>query len=211
MENNIIYTIGHSTHQVDYFIEILKEYNINCIIDVRSVAASSYNPQYNKEFIKEVLRKNNIFYGHFSDEFGARRFDIDLLDDDGIVDFEKVRRSFDFKRGVEKIWNGIEKGYIISLMCSESEPFDCHRFSMVSVALQKEGIEVRHIMKDKSIKSNAELEELLLKKYSKKIPHPDIFNPNITRNEQLEIAYRLRNKDIGYAPYSKQIYTENYD
>ena len=96
-------------------------------------------------------------------------------------------------------------------MCSESEPFDCHRFAMISVALCKEGIEVKHIMKDKSIKSNYELEQQLLEKYSNKISQSDLFNPNITREQQLEQAYKLRNKDIGYSPYSKQKYTENYD
>ncbi|WP_414648338.1 DUF488 family protein, partial [Dinghuibacter sp.] len=49
MKTPTIYTIGHSTHQLDYFLELLKGFSINCLIDVRSVAASTYNPQYNKE------------------------------------------------------------------------------------------------------------------------------------------------------------------
>jgi uncharacterized protein (DUF488 family) len=206
-----IYTIGHSTHPIDFFLELLKSYSINCIVDVRSIAASSYNPQYNEEAISAALSAANIKYLHFAEEFGARHTDPDLLDDEGKVDFELVRKSWNFKNGVERLWQGQEKGYVIALMCSESEPFDCHRFSMISYALEGEGFEVKHILKDKSIKTNIELEEQLLKKYEKKIPKPDMFQPDISHKDQLKAAYRLRNKDIAFSPYSKQTVEENYD
>lgn len=212
MENRpIIYTVGHSTHQLDYFLELLKEYGVTCLIDVRSVAASSYNPQYNKEPLTNFLKRNGIQYLHFAEEFGARHNDPDLLDDEGKVDFEKVRKSWAFKNGVERIWQGLDKGFTISLMCSESEPFDCHRFSMVSIALDKDGFDVKHIIKDKTLKTNADLENQLLKKYDKKLPKPDMFNPNISLDDQLKEAYRLKNKEIAFSPYSKLPQEENYD
>lgn len=212
MENRpIIYTVGHSTHQLDYFLELLKEYGVTCLIDVRSVAASSYNPQYNKEPLINFLKRNGIQYLHFAEEFGARHNDPELLDNEGKVDFEKVRKSWAFKNGIERIWHGLDKGFTISLMCSESEPFDCHRFSMISIALDKDGFDVKHIMKDKTLKTNADLENQLLKKYNKKIPKPDIFNPNVTIEDQLTEAYRLKNKEIAFSPYSKLPQEENYD
>ncbi len=204
MDNRIIlYTIGHSTHQLDYFLDLLNEYGVTCLIDVRSIPASSYNPQYNQGALKSFLKTKGIKYLHFADEFGARHTDPDLLDEEGKVDFQKVRKSWAFKNGVDRIWQGIEKGYIISLMCSESEPLDCHRFSMISLALDKDGFDVRHIMKDKTIKTNAELEHQLLKKYEKKLPTPDMFNPDLTIEDQLKEAYRLKNKEIAFSPYSK--------
>ncbi len=210
MDKPIIYTVGHSTHQLDYFLELLKEHNINCLIDVRSLPASSYNPQYNQEPLSNFLKNNGITYLHFSEEFGARHTDPDLLDNEGKVDFERVRKSWNFKNGVERLWMGIDKGYTIALMCSESDPFDCHRFSMISIALEKDGFEVKHILKDKSLKSNAELEKQLLKKYEKKLPKPDMFNPDITEKDQLKEAYRLRNKEIAFSPYKKEA-AEKYD
>lgn len=203
MDRPIIYTVGHSTHQIDYFLALLQGYSINCLIDVRSVAASSYNPQYNKEPLSNFLKNNGITYLHFAEEFGARHTDPDLLDEDGKVDFEKVRKSWLFQNAVERLWLGLDKGFIIALMCSEGEPFDCHRFSMISIALEKDGFEVKHILKDKTLKSNAELEKELLRKYDKKIPKPDIFQTNISAEDQLRVAYRLRNKEIAYSPYSK--------
>jgi len=210
MDRPIIYTIGHSTHQLDYFLELLQAHKINCLVDVRSVAASSYNPQYNKEPLSKFLKNNGVTYMHFEEEFGARHGDPELLDDEGKVDFEKVRKSFIFKKGVERLWQGINKGYTIALMCSESDPFNCHRFSMISIALEKDGFNVLHILKDKKIRTNAELERQLLEKYDKKLPKPDLFEPNVTLDEQLKVAYHLRNKEIAFSPYEKQ-QEENYD
>ena len=150
MDRPVIYTIGHSTHPIEVFLDLLKTFSFNCLIDVRSVAASSYNPQYNKEPLSNFLKTNGITYMHFAEEFGARHTDPDLLDDEGKVNFELVRKSWNFKNGVERIWQGIDKGFTIALMCSEGEPFDCHRFSMVSIALEKDGFEVKHILKDKT-------------------------------------------------------------
>jgi uncharacterized protein (DUF488 family) len=211
MNRPTVYTIGHSTHPIDVFISLLKTYSINCVIDVRSVAASSYNPQYNKEIFSTYLKENGIVYMHFAEEFGARHTDPDLLDDEGKVNFELVRNSSLFKNGLERLWQGIDKGYNIVLMCSESEPFECHRFSMISVALEKDGLSVLHILKDKSIKTNHQLEDQLLKKYEKKVPRPDMFQPNITIEEQLKVAYRLRNKEIAFSPFSKKPQAEIYD
>ncbi len=203
MEKPIIYTVGHSNHSIDYFLELLKTFSIKCLIDVRSVAASSYNPQYNKEPLSAFLKNNGITYLHFAEEFGARHSDVDLLDEEGKVDFDKIRKSWLFKNGVERVWLLHDKGFSIALMCSEGEPFDCHRFSMISIALAMEGFEVKHILRDKTLKSNEDLEKQLLKKYDKKLPKPDMFQPNITTEDQLKVAYQLRNKEIAFSPYTK--------
>lgn len=209
MSKPIIYTIGHSNHPIDVFLDLLNTFSIDILIDVRSIAASAYNPQYNKEPLSNFLQKNEINYLHFAEEFGARHTDPDLLDNEGKVHFELVRKSWNFKNGVERLWEEIDKGNKIALMCSEGEPFDCHRFAMISVALDRDGFDVQHILKDKNIKTNAELEEQLLKKYDKKIPKPDMFQPDITKEDQLKVAYRLRNKEIAYSPFSNQIQAED--
>jgi len=81
---------------------------------------------------------------------------------------------------------------------------------MISIALEKDELEVKHILKDKTLKSNTELEKQLLKKYDKKLPKPDMFNPNISEDDQLKAAYRLRNKEIAFSPYAKVV-AEKHD
>jgi len=197
--NNLVYTIGHSNHPIDYFNELLGAHGINCVIDVRSVPASAYNPQFNKESLSNYLKYNNITYLHFGDEFGARHTEKDLLDDSGKVDFDKVRKSDKFLSGVERLKGGLSKGFTVALMCSEAEPFDCHRFSLISYYLVRNGFIVRHILKDSALIENSELEMRLLKKYDKKIPKPTLFDPVIlTETEKLNLAYRLRNMEVAY-------------
>ena len=197
--NNLIYTFGHSNHTIDYFNELLGAHGINCVIDVRSIPASTYNPQFNKESLSNYLKNNNITYLHFGDEFGARHTEKDLLDEAGKVDFDKVRKSDKFLAGIERLKGGLSKGFTVALMCSEAEPFDCHRFSLISYYLVRNGFIVRHILKDSTLIENSELEIRLLKKYDKKIPKPTLFDPVIlTETEKLNLAYRFRNMEVAY-------------
>ncbi|HYV90242.1 MAG TPA: DUF488 domain-containing protein [Chitinophagales bacterium] len=199
-----LFTIGHSNHSIEFFLELLKHFQIDCVVDVRSMAASSYSPQFTKEFLSTSLKKNNIRYAHFADEFGARHTNYDVLDEDGKVDFEKVRISKKFLEGVEKLEQLHSKHKNIALMCSEGNPLECHRFSMIAVYLQQHGWQVQHILKDKTLLSNDELEKQLLEKYQKKLPVADLFNPNISREDQLKEAYRLHNKDIAWQLTTEQ-------
>ena len=200
MKEKTIYTVGHSTHTIEYFFELIDTFGINCIVDVRSVAASRFNPQYNKEAFSNYLKKQGVQYLHFVKEFGARQDDPSVLDEENKVDFEKVRLQSSFSEGVLRLEKGLLAGYNIALMCSESEPFDCHRFAMVAIGLEKEGFKVKHILKDKTVISNADLEKELLKKYAKKLPQPSIFEPDVTPEMQLKAAYKMRNKNIAWSP-----------
>jgi uncharacterized protein (DUF488 family) len=179
------------------FILLLKKNGINTIVDVRSTPYSKFASQYNRETLKYYLKENKIFYIFMGDLLGARYEDKSLLFDDGKVNFKKVQEIKSFQDGITRLDKGITKGYNISLMCSEKEAFDCHRFGLVSEFLTKNRIEVNHIYPDKVV-SQKILEQQLLKKYDKKLPKVDLFNPDITENLQIKLAYELRNRDIAY-------------
>ncbi len=198
MKPNIIFTIGHSNHTADFFLELLNHFSIDCIVDVRSMAASRYSPQFNKENLEPFLNRNEIAYLHFAKEFGARIDNTALHDTSGKVDFEKVQQSPKFKKGVKRLGELASEQKKVALMCSEADPFDCHRFSMIAVYLEKNGFEVHHILKDRTIITNAALEKKMMEKYEKKLPLPDLFNPDVNEGERLRAAYRLRNKDVAY-------------
>ena len=199
MTKPIIYTIGHSTHPIAYFLELLKHYQVNCVVDVRSMPASRFNPQFNKKPLASSLSANGIHYLHFGEAFGARQTDPHLLDDERRVDFEKIRNTEKFKDGISRIWKGTHDGYSIALMCSESDPLNCHRFVMISPALKD--FEVRHILKDNSIVSQENLEEQLLKKFSKALLQITVFESNTGKSQKLAAAYNMMNKLVGYKPH----------
>ena len=198
-EKMTVYTIGHSNHDIDCFVEMLGMYGVNCVIDVRSVPASAYSPHFNKEPLSAYLKRRNIMYLHFGSEFGARQTEPEVLDDNGKVCFDKVRQSPVFLSGIQRLRDGLDKGYVITLMCSESEPFDCHRFALISYYLVRNGFAVLHILKDKTAIDNSVLEKRLLKMYDKLIPKPNLFDTQeLSLAEQIEIAYRLRERDVAY-------------
>lgn len=197
-----LYSVGHSNQSQEEFLELLKKHDINCIVDVRTVPASKYTPQFNLEPLKWFLRANEIQYLHFGDEFGARR--TDCLDADGQVNFEKAIDTANFKRGVERLMNGLQKGFRISLMCSEANPLECHRFALVSRFFYDNGLDVQHILRDGELTSHAALEKQMIDEYlhSKKhrLAEIDQLFGSYTEEDQRRDAYRLKNKEIGYKP-----------
>jgi uncharacterized protein (DUF488 family) len=68
----LIYTIGHSTHPIEDFIDLLKGYKIEMLIDVRTIPKSRHNPQFNKETLETVLKEFDIQYHHLSKLGGLR-------------------------------------------------------------------------------------------------------------------------------------------
>lgn len=194
----LCHTVGHSVYGIDEFIAILKQHDINCIVDVRSSPYSKFASQYNREILTDELKKAGIRYLFMGDALGARYEDKSLLFHDGKVDFEMVRATQEFQKGIERVVDGLKKGYSISLMCSEKEPFDCHRFVLVSKSLQDCGVEIKHITPHGLIE-NSELEEKLFKKY--KLSRHDLFS---SEEENVESAYRRRNMDIAYNAMTKE-------
>jgi uncharacterized protein (DUF488 family) len=67
-----IYTIGHSTHSTEAFISLLKTYNIELLVDVRSYPGSKHMPQFDKEKVEKWLPESGIGYLHVP-ALGGRR------------------------------------------------------------------------------------------------------------------------------------------
>ena len=201
-----LYSIGHSNQSFEQFLEMLQAQGINVIVDVRSVPASKYTPQFNREPLQAALKRENIHYMWFGEEFGARR--TDSLDADNKVNFEKAVQTEAFIRGTERVMNGLQKGYRISLMCSEAHPLECHRFAMVSRWFYEHGVDMHHIVHDENGQTVAiphkQLQDEMVAEYvrKKKIPQvqpPDMFGENeCTKEQQIVLAYRQKNKEIAY-------------
>ena len=201
-----LYSIGHSNQSFEDFLEMLQSQGINVIVDVRSVPASKYTPQFNREPLQVALNRSGIHYMWFGEEFGARR--TDALDADNKVDFEKAVQTPAFLRGTERVLNGLQKGYRISLMCSEAHPLECHRFAMVSRWFFEHGVDMQYIVHDENGQTitipNKQLQDEMVAEYvrKKKIPQvqpPDMFGENeCTKEQQIVLAYRQKNKEIAY-------------
>lgn len=134
-EPNVIYTIGHGRHPFDYFLSLLKEYEIGLICDVRSAARSRW-PQYNIRILEELLRENGIGY-EWLPECGGK----------------VVAPPEDVARGLDRIIE-LANDTRVCLMCSESQPLtshsipraNCHRVGMLAAPLRARGMHLLHIL-----------------------------------------------------------------
>lgn len=205
--SNILYSIGHSNQTQEEFLALIMVYDINCIVDVRSLPASKYSPQFNLEYIRGFLLANNVQYLHFGEEFGARRYD--SIDESRQVNFEMAVKTPAFISGALRILRGMERGYNIAFMCSEADPLECHRFALVSRYFHDTGICVQHILKDAKLASHESLEKDMINTFmhSRKyhLPEIDRMFGSYTEEDQRRDAYRLKNKEIGYKQQSELI------
>lgn len=196
-----VYTLGHSNYPFDKFIEILKKYNINCVVDIRAIPYSKYNTQYNKEFFQNNLKKLGYTYIYMADEFGAKRKTKESYNSQGYADFDKVILEKDFKRGGERLKVGCNKGYKIVLLGAMQEPIRCPRAILVGRQLVKEGFDVKYIMHEGNLKTQNDLEELLLEKYFEQrnqLTIDNLLGNSMSREDMIEESYKLANKEIGY-------------
>lgn len=195
-----IFTIGHSNYSIEFFISLLKRYQINCIADVRSVPYSRYTPQYNSDELIGVLKNHGIVYIFWGKELGARRVERELYTPEGYLDFEKVSKSRLFQSAIERIRTGIDKGFNIALMCMEKDPIDCHRSIMVARQFHENKYKVGNILGNGSLQSQNYIEQRLLDLYFPDRMQPTLFETSEPKNELDLIvnAYRLKNREIGY-------------
>lgn len=196
-----VYTLGHSNYPFDKLIEILKKYNINCVVDIRSIPYSKYNTQYNKESFQANLKKLGYTYIYMADEFGAKRKTRESYNNEGYADFEKVIFEDDFKKGVQRLKIGCEKGYRIVLLAAMQDPIRCPRAILVGRQLVKEGFDVKHIMHEGNLKTQYDLENKLLEKYFEErnqLTIDTLLGKGMTKDKMIKKGYELANKEIGY-------------
>jgi uncharacterized protein (DUF488 family) len=72
MNKPTIFTIGHSTRQIDDFIKLLQTYDVKVVVDVRTIPKSRHNPQFNEEDLKQSLLQVHIRYKHLKKLGGLR-------------------------------------------------------------------------------------------------------------------------------------------
>lgn len=189
---NEAFTIGHSNHGCEQFVALLREHAITAVCDVRSRPYSRYNPQFNREELKEFLGKQGIKYVFLGAELGARSEDPACFEN-GKVRYGRLAQTELFQSGLERVRKGMEE-HRLALMCAEKEPLECHRTILVARQLAKFGCAVRHIHGDGRLESHAEA--LVRLREIVGLPEQDLFR---SREEMIEDAYRMQEARIAYA------------
>lgn len=155
MEKKSLYTIGHGNRKPEEFLDLLKKFDIEFLIDVRSQPFSKFNPHFNQNELKFFLERNEIKYVFMGDSIGGRPKDNTCYDDEGKVDYEAVRTKDFFIEGIERLKKAYSKEIKVVIMCSESKPCECHRSKLIGRALDLEKINLNHIDEKGKLKTQA--------------------------------------------------------
>jgi uncharacterized protein (DUF488 family) len=157
---NKLYTIGHSNHDLERFLHLLKLHAITAIADVRSSPYSKFNPQFNREVLQTALKEKGIAYVFLGAELGPRS-ENPACYLGGKVQYVRLAGTDLFLRGVERLLTGM-KSYRIALLCAEKDPISCHRMILVCRAIRTEPIEIIHIHEDGRVESLGDSERRLM-------------------------------------------------
>jgi uncharacterized protein (DUF488 family) len=129
-------------------VEILKAFQINMVVDVRTVPRSRHNPQFNKDTLPNTLKHSEIKYIHMPGIGGLRRPAKDSVNlawrnssFQGYADFMQTKEFTENLLGIV----GLARENCLALMCAEALPWRCHR-NLISDALVVRNIKVEHII-----------------------------------------------------------------
>jgi uncharacterized protein (DUF488 family) len=139
---NTLYTIGHSNHSLERFLELLQMHAITTIVDVRTMPQSRFAPQFNQKNFIESLTQIGCRYVFLGKELGGKRQEESSL----------------FQEGCERLLQEVADNRV-AILCSEKDPAKCHRAYWISRALCNR-LPIQHILADGSTISHEELEGL---------------------------------------------------
>lgn len=141
-------TVGHSTHAINDFLEILAAHGIELVADVRTIPKSRRNPQFNKDDLAKTLRRRKIRYVHLPGLGGLRHPRKDSINtawqNASFRGYADYMQTPEFEKSLIELLR-LAGEHHTAIMCAEAVPWRCHR-SLVADALTTRGIEVEHIM-----------------------------------------------------------------
>jgi len=137
-----IFTLGHSTRQFEEFVNLLKFYKIETVVDVRHFPHSKKFPWFNKEFLEQNLAKNEMKYVWIEKLGGFRE-----------SGYKEYMKEEEWREGIRQLLEIASKNKTV-VMCAEVLWWKCHR-RYISNWLVDNGWEVFHIFDEKRIEKHS--------------------------------------------------------
>jgi uncharacterized protein (DUF488 family) len=145
------FTIGHSNRSIEVFAGLLREAQVQLIVDIRKMPMSRANPQFNKTALPAALADFQIAYEHIAALGGLRSKTKTLpaginsfWTNKSFHNYADYALSEQFRVGLGRLLEaGRERR--AAIMCSEAVWWRCHR-RIVADYLIAGGQDVFHIM-----------------------------------------------------------------
>jgi uncharacterized protein (DUF488 family) len=158
----ILYTLGHSNHDLDTFLGLLAQHGVDVLVDVRTVPYSRRHPQFRKHDLEGACREAGIDYRWRGAQLGG------IKRDSACRSFDEAAGRPGFVEGLGELAT-LARAHVPAVMCAEKEPMDCHRTALVCRHLtarpDARDLAVRHIMADGTLEDHGDFERRLVQRF----------------------------------------------
>jgi len=146
-----VHTVGHSTHTIDAFVDLLRVAEARLVVDIRTVPRSRRNPQYNEDVLPGELAERQIGYLRIAELGGLRSRSKDVPPElngfwtnQSFHNYADYALSDSFHDGFARLLE-VAAERRTAIMCAEAVWWRCHR-RIVADYLLNAGREVYHLM-----------------------------------------------------------------
>lgn len=146
-----IYTIGHSNRTLEAFLDLLREFGVRRLVDVRTMSRSRANPQFNADTLEAALAAQGIAYERSASLGGlrsrSRETPVDVnayWSNASFHNYADYAMSAPFRAGLDHL---VAEAQVetCAIMCAEAVWWRCHR-RIIADYLIAAGVSVVHIM-----------------------------------------------------------------
>ncbi len=181
------FTIGHSTHPIGEFIDLLVASEVGLVVDVRTVPRSRANPQYDRETLPASLSGFQIAYEHVPQLGGRRGRRPDIApevnafwENQSFHNYADYAMGPDFRSGLARL-HELSQARRCAVMCAEAVWWRCHR-RIIADYLLVAGARVFHILGPGSV-TPASLTKAATPQPDGKLTYPRERGPGAARAE----------------------------
>ena len=156
-----LFTIGHSNHPIELFLDLLKRHRIEAIADVRSRPHSRFVPHFSKQRLARLLQQEGIGYLYLGADLGGKP--VRGAAPSAAPDYASRIAEPGFHAAIEQLLAAAREQRI-ALLCRERDPLDCHRLHLICRYLAPGRAAIGHILPDAEIEPQAATERRLLER-----------------------------------------------
>ena len=153
----MLLTYGHGTDSAERTVATLAMAGVSSLVDIRTAPGSRRNPQFARAVMQEWLPTAGIGYRWDKRLGGFRKPSACNPDvawrEDMFRGYAEHMRSADFGAAIDVVLAEAESGQV-TVMCSESLWWRCHRRLLADFVSVARGVEVRHLMHDGRVEAH---------------------------------------------------------
>jgi uncharacterized protein (DUF488 family) len=147
----MLLTYGHGTDSAERTASTLAGAGVASLVDIRTAPGSRRNPQFVRAAMEEWLPAAGVAYRWEKRLGGFRKPSTGNPDvawrEDMFRGYAEHMRSADFQAAIDAVL-AETRSRQVTVMCSESLWWRCHRRLLADFVMVARGVEVRHLMHD---------------------------------------------------------------